>query len=437
MQIKYTSISAGGCSCPSCGEGRWLCDTCIADHSHGVVQKRKRKMLSLQDINEKIAKRCASIGWSEEQADVFNAVCELFEVKDPIEFQVIINQVKVAPLRSEAQYRFCATCRTIIVFYRRMIGRKCFCMSCASTGEIQRRLTDGEVANLENFMKRGFKHQSSIELPKFFESVPSTSGGFVYEESNIISEDKLYKMLEELDDVSIKTELEISSDTHLPQHILTRLRSKRVVYFKFTLRVSEGSNSKLFDLVDAMRVDDFGYKSSPMTRIQESVEDSTLIFIGNEGSGTPWHCDRARARNLAFAVDEESQVVSRWVFFHRRHFAQVNACLLEMGCGGVNSNVLLSIPQTVELQRKAGVFNKRQIVVLIDQKPGEVVAVPNGWFHQVRNMAKSLKVAWDYLIPREFCEYISTLREVGSRRLVPQVSDYSPLMPFLQLISTE
>ena len=104
--------------------------------------------------------------------------------------------------------------------------------------------------------------------------------------------------------------------------------------------------------------------------------------------------------------------------------------------GGLKCPRLLSlaIAKAEALQDAIGVGNDyRHKVVVIHQRHGEMVDVPPGWVHQVRNQNTCLKLAWDVLIFSELPWYVRFWREIITKKLLVQVEDYTGVFPILKI----
>jgi len=56
----------------------------------------------------------------------------------------------------------------------------------------------------------------------------------------------------------------------------------------------------------------------------------------------------------------------------------------------------------------------RDVVVVLNQGPGDIVLVPPGWPHAVINVMPCGKLAWDHYDPRHLATYAAVHRDVAS-----------------------
>lgn len=56
----------------------------------------------------------------------------------------------------------------------------------------------------------------------------------------------------------------------------------------------------------------------------------------------------------------------------------------------------------------------RDVVIVLNQGPGDIVMVPPGWPHAVSNVMPCCKLAWDHYDPRHLATYAAVHRDVAS-----------------------
>ncbi|KAL3156268.1 hypothetical protein ABBQ32_012542 [Trebouxia sp. C0010 RCD-2024] len=156
-----------------------------------------------------------------------------------------------------------------------------------------------------------------------------------------------------------------------------------------------------------------------------------LLMLGKAGLGTKFHVDRTQAENVAFSVVDKPKgkskatrhgsqphfVLARWWFVHPHvapRFAEFVRDSLHHADGLQD---FMPKPEHWELMLAFGSMNAidgRDVVVVLNQGPGDIVLVPPGWPHAVNNVMPCCKLAWDHYDPRHLATYAAVHRDVAS-----------------------
>ncbi|KAL3137357.1 hypothetical protein ABBQ32_006889 [Trebouxia sp. C0010 RCD-2024] len=156
-----------------------------------------------------------------------------------------------------------------------------------------------------------------------------------------------------------------------------------------------------------------------------------LLMLGKAGLGTKFHVDRTQAENVAFSVVDKPKgkskatrhgsqphfVLARWWFVHPHvapKFAEFVRDSLHHADGLQD---FMPKPEHWELMLAFGSMNAidgRDVVVVLNQGPGDIVLVPPGWPHAVNNVMPCCKLAWDHYDPRHLATYAAVHRDVAS-----------------------
>lgn len=165
---------------------------------------------------------------------------------------------------------------------------------------------------------------------------------------------------------------------------------------------------------------------------------STLIMLGGVGTGTGFHLDWTEAYNIAFSVGAAvaaDTVLAVWVFINplcvgeadawikgtiktskRKHSQSTQPSRWPEGfASSADNRVHLKggdLERFLEYMRSLATPNP---VVILEQKPGQLVHVPPGWVHQVTNMSPNVKVAWDYYDASNMHKYTELQYKLASR----------------------
>ncbi|KAL3149517.1 hypothetical protein ABBQ32_002297 [Trebouxia sp. C0010 RCD-2024] len=156
-----------------------------------------------------------------------------------------------------------------------------------------------------------------------------------------------------------------------------------------------------------------------------------LLMLGKAGLGTKFHVDRTQAENVAFFVIHKPKgklkaekvgsqahfVLARWWFVHPHvapRFAEFVGDSLHHADG---LQQFMPKPEHWDLMLAFGSQNAidgRDVVVVLNQGPGDIVLVPPGWPHAVNNVMPYGKLAWDHCDPRHLATYAAVQRDVAS-----------------------
>jgi hypothetical protein len=186
-------------------------------------------------------------------------------------------------------------------------------------------------------------------------------------------------------------------------------------------------------------------------------------MYGATGCGTGFHLDWANAVNIAFAVDEStiSSVLAVWSFMdptvHENKTlkdALDQWCVLNLPKYGkfmdetaspnifnqqVNVQPTNKLPQKalltyddlmnlnnhlLEAAAHAKLTNNGAYITHIFQKHGDVVNVHVGWAHQVVNLQRCIKYAFDYSLPEHAKQCIFTNNALHARYPFVNARDY-------------
>lgn len=181
--------------------------------------------------------------------------------------------------------------------------------------------------------------------------------------------------------------------------------------------------------------------STGMMAAARGVNDiglSTLIILGGVGTGTGFHLDWTEAYNIAFSVGAAATdtVLAVWVFINpllvgeadawikgtiktskRKHSqsTQVSSRWPEGFASSAEDRVHLKGDDLERFVEYMHSFATPNPVVMLEQKPGQLVHVPPGWVHQVTNMSPNVKVAWDYYDANNMHKYVELQHKLASR----------------------
>ena len=110
-------------------------------------------------------------------------------------------------------------------------------------------------------------------------------------------------------------------------------------------------------------------------------------------------------------------VLARWWFVHPHvapRFAELVRDSLHHA-GGLQK--FMPKPEHWELMLAFGSQNAvdgRDVVGVLNQRPGDIVLVPPGWPHAVSNALPCGKLAWDHYDPRQLATYAAVHRDDAS-----------------------
>lgn len=181
------------------------------------------------------------------------------------------------------------------------------------------------------------------------------------------------------------------------------------------------------------RFRDMGFGGVEKCRTLKDVSRSVLLLLGGTGQGTPVHCDRTEAFNVAFALAEylKDGPLARWVFFEPRAASLV---LEYMNKHHVRSNdrMLLDECAIEQLGKHLEAELGSKAMHIVDQYSGEIIHVQTGFLHQVCNLQPCVKLAFDYVDTSEVCAYAWLHREV----IAKMTGAYGPPTDYMAVLHT-
>ena len=166
---------------------------------------------------------------------------------------------------------------------------------------------------------------------------------------------------------------------------------------------------------------------------------STLIMLGGVGTGTGFHLDWTEAYNIAFSAGSAAvasdTVLAVWVFINpllvgeadawikgtiktskRKHRQSTQVSRWPDGfASSAEDRVHLKGGDLERFMEYMHTLSTPNPVVILEQKPGQLVHVPPGWVHQVTNMSPNVKVAWDYYDASNMHKYVELQHKLASR----------------------
>lgn len=210
-----------------------------------------------------------------------------------------------------------------------------------------------------------------------------------------------------------------------------------IVYAKPTINKS----TALHELIIRIRAGEWGLDTTDGLLVDHiNVFDSTLGLLGTVGNFTWFHCDRDPAQNFAVGVTtkavvvDENTVLAMWVLIHPDKAVVADLWLREHVAADGFHHDSFSIKPTptketmLQLRDHLGMDEcGRYYVVILEQRPGDMISVPAGWIHCVINMAPNFKLAWDYMKPAELPVYTRVWREILTR-ITTNGEDYGGTM---------
>ncbi|PSC67482.1 hypothetical protein C2E20_8848 [Micractinium conductrix] len=140
---------------------------------------------------------------------------------------------------------------------------------------------------------------------------------------------------------------------------------------------------------------------------------STLI-VGGAGSATAWHRDWSAAYNLVLAVcSGAAGVLATWFFCPPDRLAALDMWLrTNTKASSFAAAQSLSGDEWRALEAAAAGLG----LLRREQRAGQLMFVPAGWPHCVRNECENVKVAWDLLELRHLHLYLRGLQDVSVPR---------------------
>ena len=123
-----------------------------------------------------------------------------------------------------------------------------------------------------------------------------------------------------------------------------------------------------------------------------------------------------------------------WVLAHPLHASEVNNVLMDMtddngkqiAPEGFKTDMALTPDQATMLRdklRETTNISNVEKVHIVYQHAGQVVTVPSGWIHCVRNLRPCIKIAHDFMRPHELPLYLQAWRQIISSTYITMGSD--------------
>ena len=212
---------------------------------------------------------------------------------------------------------------------------------------------------------------------------------------------------------------------------------------EFQLIVQRGRTSKLFEFIRKVRSNEWGFsqRDGKALAALTTIAESTLVIIGQTDSGTGWHVDRSRACNIGYLVNtasqtdsEESLPIATWTFVHPSKASEAHSALQDLGHPrGLHDTHSIPVVDSLQLQKVLGSNQSGHLwVQIIRQYPGDMVTVPVGYIHSVRNHLPNIKFAWDHLVPTDLPACVRTWRETIAAKVTDCAADYSGIFPMMR-----
>ena len=110
-------------------------------------------------------------------------------------------------------------------------------------------------------------------------------------------------------------------------------------------------------------------------------------------------------------------VLARWWFVHPHVAPRFSEFVRDSLHHADGLQDFMPKPEHWELMLAFGSMNAidgRDVVVVLNQGPGDIVLVPPGWPHAVNNAMPCCKLAWDHYDPRHLATYAAVHRDVAS-----------------------
>lgn len=112
-------------------------------------------------------------------------------------------------------------------------------------------------------------------------------------------------------------------------------------------------------------------------------------------------------------------MLAQWIFVHpsaaRQADTWIRAHIAGCKARGIAGGVLLEDHGVQQLRTALGGDNKgRSLLQVKYQQHGQLVHIPPGWLHQVRNLSDNVKVAFEFAEPSRFSMYMCSQRYISS-----------------------
>lgn len=247
-----------------------------------------------------------------------------------------------------------------------------------------------------------------------------------------------------------------------PEHIIRDVKRGWYPQWNAARRAWLDPNSVLIGLVKWLR----GTKEDKDFGVDITTNHaSTMVTMGQSGTGTPPHCERHDAFNHLMGVScaafkrSASPIVAEWqrqypeaaavwVCVSPAYGPQLSTFLEGLGYDGgleyfFTANGTWTAPGVAAVKQFAldcgnndakGYAN----VQIIQQKAGGMVTIPPGWYHWVLNLRPCIKVAWDPIDPAMLHEYILVWRDIVCGQIGKAMNaDYTSTLSVLAEAITE
>ncbi|KAK9812259.1 hypothetical protein WJX73_008387 [Symbiochloris irregularis] len=305
------------------------------------------------------------------------------------------------------------------------------CSNCRADGDqLIAQLNEGDYLNLIRVVQHSeLDDLSPTSLDDMARVEPSKRPA-------IISGWELGVEIQELSELSLEafeseSDQAAPSDTTQIQRCITRAYSKGN-YFSCNFIMAQGGQHPMTKFIEDSTASDFILGSKGVYDARK-LTLLLLTFCTDELSGTPMHLDwtealnhqnkllvtpaiRKRFPNAKWAQNLDSKQGSVWNFFSPPTIEKVETwCQKRLQKRLSDEDFpLLNEAQMNELKEYVGTG-----WVELEQGHGELIFVPPGWLHQVRNLSPNLKVAWERLVHDRLRSYptVSKLisRFIGGR----------------------
>lgn len=359
------------------------------------------------------------------------AMCSFLGIRDVKDIDTV--SVKLKEMRDIVSVdpdliagAFCECCKTNIQIVGASEGPRMLCVECGSRAgmSICRLLDDQDLERLEKFIRKGFRVGVCVDGVENA-NIPFSYGGLRFEGKFTLSKAQL-----------LDTCPSIGGDPHT----IFRKRNRKAFYF------APESQCNLKAWVLNLRESEFLFAADRPFHGITTLEKSTIVLCGGIDSTAEWHIDRSYARNVGFLYDPEGRyetpippVIAIWCVVSPAAVSMADQWLRANGFrDGFFSKIIPTEEQALRLQADLGFAEiGRPHVVVVYQRAGDMVEVPVGWPHCVRNIVPNIKVAWDVPDPKYFPACIDTWRNIISPKKLPLLDDYTGMFSYIRKVALE
>ena len=441
-RIPFSYIVQGSGTCSECGPGVVFCENCCDSHDHDVVRLSKRKRLDMDKATSFVEERKNFLKKRalvrSQRETVHRSISEMFNLRSSADAIQLIGHLNNCRYHSELlprlQNQFCKDCLTLVEIIGKRAQTRLRCYICSKGSADVCLIESDEILRLEEILLDSGHPPFDGTISPMESPYPMVRAGYSLEDNSNLSIEFIAKEFLLLQDESFKALFPnlLKRKRSVIQHLELFFSSDSTLYLNFPFMTAHGS--ELLKLVKMVRNQEYGFSGGDELEGITTIEESTLVLLGNKEAGTTWHVDRSRSRNIAFGCHNASGILATWILVSPDSVYQVDGWLKSHRfVGGLKCPRLLSLAEAEALQDAIGVGNDyRHKVVVIHQRHGEMVDVPPGWVHQVRNQNTCLKLAWDVLIFSELPWYVRFWREIITKKLLLQVEDYTGVFPILK-----